>query len=166
MKIAYIGGVKSGKSSLAEVKALELSSGMKPYYLATTEFFDDELAERINIHQKRRGESFQTVEEPLRLYDKIKECKGVVLIECLTMWMNNMLYHGRSEIEIMDEMYKICRLEDSMVFVMNEVGLGVIPENALARKFIDLSGKVSLILGQQCDELYFCLAGLSYKMKG
>ena len=165
LKIAYLGGVKSGKSRLAEAKALELSGIERPYYLATSEFTDDEMNERIEVHKIRRGTRFQTVEEPLKLYETVKQCETPVLIDCLTVWMSNMLHHKNPEQDILSEILSLFRLDQTIIMVQNEVGFGVIPENPLARRFVDISGRVSQILGEQCDELYFCSAGLQMAMK-
>ncbi|GMT48950.1 MAG: adenosylcobinamide kinase/adenosylcobinamide phosphate guanyltransferase [bacterium] len=166
LKIAYIGGVKSGKSVLAEGKALELSSQDKPYYLATNKICDDEeMKKRVKVHKDRRKDRFITIEEPLRLYDTITKCDNTVLVECLTLWLNNMLHIDQSDEAIYEEMSRVLKLDQSMVFVINEVGLGGIQLNPLARRFTDLSGKVAQMLGQSCDQLYFCVAGLTLRMK-
>ncbi len=166
LKIAYIGGVKSGKSVLAEGKALELSFQGKPYYLATNEICDDEeMKERVKVHRDRRKDRFITIEEPLRLYNTIVKCENTVLIECLTLWLNNMLHINQSDEAIYEEMSRVLELDQSIVFVINEVGLGSIGLNPLARRFVDLSGKVAQMLGQSCNQLYFCAAGLTLRMK-
>ncbi len=165
LKIAYIGGVKSGKSILAEKRALDTSSGGKPYYIATTEISDDEMISRIKVHQERRKDQFITIEEPLNLYETVKTCDNTILIECLSMWINNMLHHKRPVSEIFERLTQILTLNQTIIFVLNEVGFGVIPANALSRQFVDISGKVSQVLGRHCDELYFCVAGLSLRMK-
>ncbi len=166
LKVAYIGGVKSGKSVLAEEKALELSFQGKPYYLATNEIRDDEeMKERVKVHKDRRKDRFVTIEEPLKLHDTITKCDNTVLVECLTLWLSNMLHIDGSDEAIYEEMSRVLKLDQSIVFVINEVGLGGIELNPLARRFVDLSGKVAQMLGQSCDQLYFCVAGLSLKMK-
>jgi len=166
LKIAYIGGIKSGKSSLAEQKALEMCSDFKPYYLATTELNDDdEMKQRVEKHKERRKDQFITIEEPLNIYDVIKSCNNIVLVECLTIWINNMLYYAKPNNEIFNCLTKVLLLNQSIIFVLNEVGLGIIPDNPLARQFIDISGAVSQLLGKHCNEVYFCSAGLSLKIK-
>lgn len=164
MKALFIGGIKSGKSRLAEVYILEQSK-QKPYYFATTEFFDDEMRERIVAHQLRREDRFITLEEPIQLLNSLKDCTGFVLIECVTMWLNNMLYHKISEEKILMELTAVLQLQIDMVFVQNEVGLGVIPDNPLARQFVDLSGKAAQLLAESCDEVFFCCAGLKTRLK-
>jgi len=165
MKILITGGVKSGKSLFAESRCLGLAKEEKPIYLATTEMVDSEMRQRIEVHQKRRQEQFTTVEESLVLHQTIQKLDNPVLIECMTMWINNMLYHQKSEQTLFDEVEKVLGLPNDMVFVINEVGMGIIPDNALARTFVDLSGKVSQTLGNACDEGYFCVAGQPLKVK-
>ncbi len=123
MKTLFIGGIKSGKSRLAESYILEHAK-QKPYYLATTDFIDDEMRERIAHHQARRGDGFITVEEPLHLLTALQNRHAPVLIECISMWLNNKLYHQCDEGIIMQELADIMTLETDMVLVQNEVGLG------------------------------------------
>ena len=165
MKTLFIGGVKSGKSWLAETYILEQAGTEKPYYLATTEFFDDEIQARVHIHQQRRKDSFITLEEPIKLFDALEKCQGPVLIECVSMWLNNLLYHQIPEAGILQELEAVLQLPCNMVLVHNEVGLSVIADNPLARQFVDLSGKASQLMGQYCDEVFFCSAGLKMRMK-
>lgn len=165
MKTLFIGGVKSGKSRLAEAYILEQAGIVRPYYLATTEFFDDEIQARVHIHQQRRKNSFVTLEEPVKLFDVLERCNRPVLVECVSMWLNNMLYHQIPEADILQELDAVLRLPCNMVLVHNEVGLGVIADNPLARQFVDLSGKASQLMGQHCNEVFFCSAGLKLRMK-
>ena len=106
MKTLFTGGVKSGKSRLAEIYILERAGEDKPYYLATTEFFDDEMQARIEIHRQRRQDAFITLEAPVKLFEALKDCRRPVLIECVSMWLNNMLYHQVSEAAILQELLK------------------------------------------------------------
>ncbi len=165
MKTLFIGGVKSGKSRLAEAYILEQAGTDKPYYLATTEFFDDEIKARVAIHQQRRKESFITLEEPVKLFDVLEKCRHPVLIECVTMWLNNLLYHQIPDADILLELEAVMKLPCDMVLVHNEVGLGVIADTPLARRFVDLSGKAAQLMGQYCNEVFFCSAGLKMRMK-
>ena len=165
MKTLFIGGVKSGKSRLAEAYILEQAGTDKPYYLATTEFFDDEIQARVHIHQQRRKDTFITLEEPVKLFDALENCQRPVLIECVSMWLNNLLYHQVSEADILQELEAVLQLPCNMVLVHNEVGLGVIADNPLARQYVDLSGKTAQMMGQYCDEVFFCSAGLKIRMK-
>ena len=165
MKTLFIGGVKSGKSRLAEAYILGQMVTDKPCYLATTEFFDDEMQARVQIHQQRRKDSFITLEEPVKLLDALEKCQRPVLIECVSMWLNNLLYHQTPEADILKELETVLQLPCNMVLVHNEVGLSVIADNPLARQFVDLSGKAAQLMGQYCDEVFFCSAGLKMRMK-
>jgi adenosylcobinamide kinase / adenosylcobinamide-phosphate guanylyltransferase len=165
MKTLFIGGVKSGKSRLAEVYILEKAGTDRPYYLATTEFFDEEIQDRVRVHKQRRKDYFITLEEPIKLLDVLEKYQGPVLIECVSMWLNNLLHHQIPETEILQELEAVLQLPGNMVLVHNEVGLGVIADNPLARQFVDLSGKAAQLMGQYCDEVFFCSAGLKLRLK-
>jgi adenosylcobinamide kinase/adenosylcobinamide-phosphate guanylyltransferase len=163
-KALFIGGIKSGKSFNAETYTIKNSTN-KPIYLATTEFIDDEMKQRIDEHKLQREDSFQTIEEPLKLYEAISTSKDIVLVECVSMWINNMLYHGFSYEDMKEELTQILALDKSVVFVLNDVGTGVIPDNKLARSFVEISGKLSQLLAKECDEVFHVLAGISSKIK-
>jgi adenosylcobinamide kinase/adenosylcobinamide-phosphate guanylyltransferase len=165
MKTLFTGGIKSGKSRLAEAYILEHTATEKPYYLATTEFFDDEMQARILIHRQRRQDLFVTIEEPVKLFEALQKCRGPVLVECVSMWLNNQLYYQIPEADILQELEAVLHLPVSMVLVHNEVGLSVIADNRLARQFVDLSGKAAQLMGQHCDQVFFCSAGLKMRMK-
>lgn len=165
MKILVTGGIKSGKSRFAEKRSLQLAAGTKPIYLATAESHDSEMQQRIAVHRQRRQDRFVTVEEPLALQQTLLNFQATSLVECMTLWINNMLYHGKSPQVIFNETEQMMQLSQNMVLVINEVGLGIIPDNALARQFVDISGEVSQILGHYADEVHFCAAGQSLRMK-
>ncbi|MBE0514975.1 bifunctional adenosylcobinamide kinase/adenosylcobinamide-phosphate guanylyltransferase [Sulfurimonas sp.] len=163
-KALFIGGIKSGKSLNAEIYTLKHSL-QKPIYLATTEFIDDEMQKRIEAHKLQRDAQFETLEEPLKLYEPISKQKSAVLVECLSMWINNMLYHGFGFAEMKKELEAVLALDKTVVFVLNDVGCGIIPDNALAREFIDISGKLSQLIASSCDEVYHTIAGISTRIK-
>jgi adenosylcobinamide kinase / adenosylcobinamide-phosphate guanylyltransferase len=165
MKTLFMGGIKSGKSRLAEAAILRYARTEKPYYLATNEVFDTEMKMRIIEHQHRRQNLFITLEEPLYLFRALQACSQPVLIECVTMWLNNALYHQIPEKKILQELEAVMQLPSDLFLVHNEVGFGIIPDNALARQFADLSGKAAQLMASYCDEVYFCSAGLTLKMK-
>ena len=165
MKILITGGVKSGKSRHAEKRILAMANKIKPVYLATTELNDSEMKRRIKNHRQRRGNAFETIEEPLRLAGVLRNIQSPVLIECLTMWLNNALHHKFSERKVFAEIDNLLSLECDLVFVLNEVGLGIIPENPLARKFLDLSGRIAQKRGEACDEIIWCVAGNTIRIK-
>ena len=163
-KTLFIGGIKSGKSLNAQSYILKNSS-KKPLYLATTEFIDAEMQNRVDEHKLNRSDKFKTIEEPLKLYNTITECDSSVLVECVSMWINNMLYHGFDFLDMKRELEAILALDKSIVFVLNDVGCGIIPDNALAREFIDISGKLSQLIASSCDEVYHTIAGISTRIK-
>ena len=159
----YIGGVKSGKSRHAEAKALTLSP--RPLYLATSEIIDDEMKERVDKHKNQRAENFELLEEPLKLADVLAQQEGVVLVECLSMWINNMLYYKKSQEEILAEVQSVLESSTSRVFVLNDVGSGIIPLDALSRLFVDLSGIIAQMIAAKADEVYHCIAGIATRIK-
>lgn len=163
-KALFIGGIKSGKSFNAQLYILK-NSASKPTYLATTEFIDDEMQKRIDAHKLNRSDTFQTIEEPLKLYNAVTGCDSPILIECVSMWINNMLYHRFNFLDMKKELEKILTLDKTIVFVLNDVGSGIIPDNALAREFIDISGKLSQLIARECDEVYHTIAGISTRIK-
>ncbi len=164
MKTLFIGGIKSGKSRNAE-RYIEKLSNEKPVYLATTEFVDDEMKQKIDAHKKMREDRFITVEEALNLKEKIELQKGAVLVECLSMWINNMLYHEKSYEDMQAELSTILQLKQDIVFVINDVSCGVIPENKLAREFVNINGRLAQLVASECDVVYNVVAGIAVKIK-
>ncbi|WP_457744624.1 bifunctional adenosylcobinamide kinase/adenosylcobinamide-phosphate guanylyltransferase [Sulfurimonas sp.] len=164
MKALFIGGIKSGKSLLAEEFAIK-NSTTKPLYLATTEFIDQEMLQRIKLHKEQRADKFITIEEPLLLTNIITNAKQLVLLECVSMWINNMLYHKHDFHAIEKEMKKVLALDKDIVFVLNDVGSGIIPQNKLAREYIDISGKISQLIAKECDAVFHVIAGIGTKIK-
>ena len=164
MKVLFIGGIKSGKSFNAEKFILDMSD-KKPIYLATTEFIDEEMKRRIEAHTIQRQDFFITEEEPLKVYEFIVKQEKNVLVECLSMWINNMMYHDYSYEDMEAELVKIMKLKQNIVFVLNDVGSGIIPTNKLAREFVDISGKLSQLIAGECDEVYHTIAGISTRIK-
>jgi adenosylcobinamide kinase/adenosylcobinamide-phosphate guanylyltransferase len=164
MKTLFIGGIKSGKSLNAQKYILK-NSALKPTYLATTEFVDAGMRERIDAHKQNRGDDFVTLEEPLKIYEAIKNSTSPVLVECVSMWINNMFYHGFTLLDMQKELEQILELDQTIVFVLNDVGSGIIPDNQLARDFIDASGKLSQLIASKSDEVYHTIAGISTRIK-
>ena len=164
MKALFIGGIRSGKSFLAEEYAIKYAK-KKPIYLATTELLDEGMQERIEQHKKQRADKFVTLEEPLHLVQIVSKCEDIVLIECVSMWLNNMLYHGFEYEDIKKEIQVILKDNQDKVFVINDVGSGIIPDNALARKFADISGKIAQLIASECDEVFHVIAGIGSKIK-
>lgn len=163
-----LGGARSGKSRYGE--ELILSSGLNPIYLATGRALDQEMEDRIHVHQERRGKEWETVEEPLALPDALKETAHpgrAILVDCLTMWVTNLMMAGADVQKESDALVAVLpKLETPVVFVSDEVGLGIIPDNKLAREFRDLAGLVNQKLAAHCDEAIFIAAGLPMVLKG
>jgi len=164
-KTLFIGGIKSGKSYHAEQYTLKNCKNL-PIYLATTEFIDAEMKERIEQHKLQRSQNFLTIEESLNLLEAISPVKSHVLVECISMWINNMLHHEFTYEDMEEHILKVLALPHDIVFVQNDVGAGIIPDNALARKYIDISGKISQLLGQHCDNVFHVIAGIATPIKG
>ena len=165
MKTLFIGGIKSGKSFHAEKYTQKLSQG-KPLYLATTEFIDDEMQKRIAKHKEQRAEEFFTVEEALELAKEIEATQSsAVLVECLSIWVNNMLYHEKSFEDMQAEINRVMLQKKDIVFVINDVSCGVIPNNKLAREFVDANGKIAQLVASECDEVYHVVASIATRIK-
>ena len=163
MKILYFGGQKSGKSTLAEKKALSIATD-KPYYLATYDhaYGDSEMGERIDKHRQTRGEDFITLEESHDLLCVI-EPNRTYLIDCVSMWILNRL--DESEEVLIGEIEALGRVDANIVFVLNDVGSGVIPSDPISRRYVDLSGVIGQALARICDEVYEVKLGLERRLK-
>ena len=162
-----LGGARSGKSSYAE----RLASGQAAsrIYLATAQAADGEMAERIHKHRARRGDSWHTVEEPVALVGALeRECAAdrIVLVDCLTLWLSNILL---AEMDISSEVQSLVQslagLSGPVIFVTNEVGMGIVPENALARRFRDEAGRLNQEVAAAADAVVFVAAGLPLFLK-
>ena len=166
--VLVLGGARSGKSSYAE-KMVE-SSGLQPLYLATGRAFDKEMENRIAIHRDRRGSEWQTVEEPLDLVGALTlnaAADRFVLVDCLTLWLTNLMMAERDiTTETASLVAMLPNLAGPVVFVSNEVGLGIVPENRMAREFRDHAGFLHQAVAAIADEVYFMAAGLPLRMKG
>lgn len=163
-KALFIGGIKSGKSKNAEKYILALSKE-KPIYLATNEFFDDEMKKRVLLHQKQRKDTFETLEEALHIDKAVSEQNTPVLVECVSMWINNMLYHEHTEEEIISQIDKISQMNVQTIWVINDVGCCAVSENALVREFVDINGRIAQLLASKCEEVYNTVAGIQVKIK-
>lgn len=166
MFILYYGGQKSGKSKLAEKKAIKLAkkSNQKPFYIATYDdsYFDDEMKKRIIKHQQQRKNNFITVEESMNLPKVIKESE-TYLIDCISMWILN---HIEEDINILSkQIKKLKKLDTNIVFVLNDVNGGVIPIDKISRKFVDTTGIIGQKLASFCDEVYEVKLGIKKRLK-
>lgn len=167
--ILILGGARSGKTSFAERMAIRL--GQSPAYLATAEALDGEMRERVAIHQRLRATRFTTIEEPIALSDALVAASkqhDIILVDCLTLWITNLLGAGENVAAHVEQLVatlaqiKSCRI----ILVSNEVGLGIVPDNPLARSFRDLAGSAHQRLAEICADVYFVAAGLPLTLKG
>ena len=163
-----LGGARSGKSTFAE--RLVEASGLSPVYMATGRALDDEMRMRIAHHRQRRGSGWTTVEEPLQLTEVLaREARSdrAILVDCLTLWVTSLMMAGQDVRERGDELGTgIANLPGMLVFVSNEVGMGIVPENRMVREFRDHTGFLHQKVAGQCDQVYLMAAGLPLKLKG
>ncbi|WP_298606271.1 bifunctional adenosylcobinamide kinase/adenosylcobinamide-phosphate guanylyltransferase [uncultured Veillonella sp.] len=175
------GGARSGKSEFAEQLALSLKG--RKAYVATGQAFDDEMKDRIKKHQLRRGKEWITFEIPLHLHknwEEIKNVSDVILIDCLTMFTSNHVFaHGdintqedanRIESIILKELRLLLQEinnsnDKTVIFVTNEIGLGIVPENKLARYFRDITGRVNREVASTANKMYLTISGITIELK-
>lgn len=167
-KILVLGGARSGKSLYAEQLITRLTA---PWvYVATAEVRDDEMRQRVALHQSRRGTGWETqsvLEELPALLSSAAVATKPVLVDCLTLWVSNLMLAGKdvaaacSELEVA----LASREKATTVLVSNEVGLGIVPGNALARRFRDEAGRVNQRMAQAADHVVFMVAGLPMTVK-
>ncbi len=162
-----LGGARSGKSAFAQ-KAAESATGGHLVLIATGQAFDDEMAERIARHQAERGESWTTVEAPLALSEAIAAlpADAVAVVDCLTLWLSNLMLDERDVPAAAAEVVgAVERFEGALWLVSNEVGFGIVPDNALARRFRDEAGRLHQALAQAADGVTLVVAGLTLRLK-
>lgn len=160
-----LGGARSGKSVLAE----RLIAGRPAVYLATAQAFDDEMAERLRLHRARRGANWTTVEEPLDLAAALRLHSAAgrpILVDCLTLWLSNVMLAERDAAAACANLAEtLPGLPGPVVLVANEVGLGIVPDNALARAFRDHAGMLNQRLAAIAGRVVFVAAGLPLTLK-
>jgi adenosylcobinamide kinase / adenosylcobinamide-phosphate guanylyltransferase len=160
-----LGGARSGKSRLAE----SLAFGEK-HYIATAQAYDDEMRERIAKHQAQRGEGWATHEEPLALALKLAEVDGngrFILVDCLTLWLSNLILDEHDwEGPTTALTSVLAGVQADVVLVSNEVGLSIVPDNALGRRFRDAQGLLNQRVAAVADNVVFVAAGLPLLLKG
>jgi adenosylcobinamide kinase / adenosylcobinamide-phosphate guanylyltransferase len=162
-----LGGARSGKSAYAE----QLLTGIPgPWaYIATAEAFDDEMRERIRHHKGRRGPGWVDHETPLEIADTLanRTAELPTLVDCLTLWISNLMHVDRSLPEATDALLAaVAKRIAPCVMVSNEVGLGIVPDNALARAFRDEAGRLNQKIAAAADRVVFVAAGLPLTLKG
>ena len=175
------GGARSGKSEFAE--RLALATKGRKAYVATGQAFDEEMVDRIKKHQERRGKIWNNFEVPLHLADEwenISQSADVILIDCLTMFTtNHMMAYGSirgqedanrleqtilSELDTLLDSIQSCEGK-TVIFVTNEIGLGIVPDNKLARYFRDIAGRVNRAVASVADKLYLTISGVTIELK-
>ncbi len=162
-----LGGARSGKSAYAE--SLALKSGRDLVYIATAEIFDEEMEARIDLHRQRRGPEWKLVEAPVDLPQAIRASDGentVILVDCLSVWTTNLLIHDQDIAQSRDSLLETLRdCHGSLVLVASETGLGIVPDNALSRRFRDANGLLNQAVAATADEVFFMTAGLALRIK-
>ncbi len=165
--VLVLGGQRSGKSRYAE--SVVAARGLAPVYLATATAGDAEMAERIARHRARRGDAWRLVEEPLDLPAALRAAArpdAIVLVECLTLWLSNLLGAAREvEAEADRLVATLADVAGPAVLVTNEVGSGIVPENALARRYVDHLGVLNRRVAAAVDEAVLVVAGLPLRLK-
>jgi len=162
-----LGGARSGKSRYAQSRAEAMPGD--PVFIATAEAFDDEMRERIARHRADRDARWRTVEAPRKLpaaIDALNDAESVVLVDCLTLWVSNLLL-ADADIPAAGRQLSdaIARFEGALILVANEVGLGIVPDNALARRFRDAAGLLNQSVAAAADEVVLLTAGLPLALK-
>ena len=169
-KILITGGCRSGKSR----HALELAGDVAgdKLYVATAEALDSEMADRIKKHQREREADWETHEESrevVAVFKQLENRKGVLILDCLTLWLSNLLGKNLGHEDILTETDRLMdqaeRMQCRIIFVTNEVGAGIVPENKLARDFRDLMGSVNQRVAQRCDTVFHMVSGIPMILK-
>lgn len=169
------GGARCGKSDLAE--KLALGFGAPLCYVATAETIDGEMSERVKKHRERRGTEWHTIEEPRELIQKLSACDGnykAILVDCLTLWLSNLLFKYGENSENIEELIAedveqltmaLQKMVTPVIVVSNEVGMGIVPENKLARLFRDIAGKANQTVAAAADEVHIIISGIPLRLK-
>ncbi|MBM4122282.1 MAG: bifunctional adenosylcobinamide kinase/adenosylcobinamide-phosphate guanylyltransferase [Nitrospira sp.] len=171
--ILVIGGASSGKSAAAlELAERGMAKGAARAFVATGQPLDEEMADRIRLHQASRGAEWQTEEVPVDLaawFEKQGRGFRAIILDCLTLWLSNLKERGGPDEQVPDLVATLLRAvrdsEARVVVVSNELGLGLVPADASARRFRDLAGKVNQQVAGAADEVYFIVAGQALQVK-
>ncbi|MEQ1615404.1 MAG: bifunctional adenosylcobinamide kinase/adenosylcobinamide-phosphate guanylyltransferase [Hyphomicrobiaceae bacterium] len=164
--ILIIGGARSGKSRRAEARLAAFVG--QPIYIATAQALDTEMERRISRHRDRRGPEWALRETPLDLVQALLETdgRGPRLVDCLTLWLSNLMHADRDwQKETTTLAAVLARQHAPVILVSNEVGQGIVPDNALARAFRDAAGLINQQISEAADEVEFVVAGLPIKLK-
>ena len=167
-RLLVLGGARSGKTRHA-LKAAE-ETGLDLVYVATASAGDEEMTSRIALHRSERGERWMTIEEGIdlpRMLVRESAPGRVLLVDCLTLWLSNILF-AELDIDAMSAalVASLPRSKGPLIFVSNEVGLGIVPDNALSRRFRDAQGRLNQQMAEVCDKVVFIAAGLPLALKG
>lgn len=170
--IFLLGGARSGKSRYAVQLAYKYG-GENVAFIATAEASDDEMRRKIESHIAERPKKWITIEEPYNLtgaFNKLPEDIKLVIIDCMTLYVSNLMLKGFSKEEITQKLFEtlksIQEFRGDVIIISNEVGLSVVPENDLARSYRDILGTVNQIIASYSNCVYFMIAGLKLKIKG
>ena len=157
-----LGGARSGKSRFAESLCKALRT-----YIATAQAFDDEMTQRIAKHRDDRGPEWNTIEAPLDLVGAVKSAKGDVMVDCLTLWLTNLVMKEENvEAEISALIEALKHTTNKLIIVSNELGLGIVPEHGLSRRFRDQHGVMNQHLAAVAQCVVFMVAGIPQVIKG
>ena len=164
-----LGGARSGKSRFALEFGEDLSE--ERVFVATAQGFDEGMRERIGRHREDRDASWRTVEEFVEIWDVIeRECREgrVVVLDCLTLWLNNLMLFERDVDADIDRLVSVLEegVDGELVLVSNEIGLGLVPDTELGREFRDVHGRMNQRVAAVCDRVLFMVAGLPVVVKG
>ena len=162
-----LGGAASGKSVLAET--LIVGSGLTPVYVATSQVWDDEMSRKVAVHRDRRGPEWQTLEAATDIGPALRDLPDAcaVLVDCATMWLSNVML-GEDDLMAAQSalLVDLAAARAPVVIVSNEVGQGIVPDNALARRFREAQGRLNIALAAQADCVVHVVAGLPNVLKG
>lgn len=164
--ILITGGARAGKSAFAQEWAHALGDG-KVSFIATAQALDEEMSQRIEQHQGDRPAIWETLEEPLEVPYALSLAQGgVVLLDCLTLWVSNLMHAGREVLPELENLLAIrAETQKVLLVVTNEVGMGIVPDNALARAYRDLLGAANRRLAEEADVVYLLVSGIPVKIK-
>ncbi len=165
--LLVLGGARSGKSRYAQHRAE--ASGRRPVLIATAEAGDAEMAARIARHAAARDGRWSVIEEPLELAATLRREAGparTLVVDCITLWLSNLFLRDRDPAAAAQVLVEtVATLEGPVIFVSNEVGSGIVPDNALARDFRDAQGSVNQALAEACDAVVLMTAGIALPLK-
>jgi adenosylcobinamide kinase / adenosylcobinamide-phosphate guanylyltransferase len=157
-----LGGARSGKSRIAE----SICHAPRTY-IATAQAFDDEMQERITQHKIQRGAGWTTIEVPMELVAALEHASGTVLVDCITLWLSNLLLADVDCLTAVDELVSVLKnVKRDVILVSNEVGLSIVPDNKLGRAFRDIQGIANQKIAVMADNVVFVAAGLPLVLKG